>query len=525
MTSKPTYEELESRVQELEHLKQIEHETLKEKITDAKIRARELSCLLEISKLSDQFRVSVQELHQGIVDIILKSWQYPEITCVRLSLGDKEVVSQNFKNTPWQLTSNVTVYGETYGRLVVGYLEERPAKEDGPFTTEEKELIDVITKRLGKVLERKLADENLLKSEQQSRNLIENSPTAISIMQDDKIIYRNPASKTLTGALNEISLYTSSENLHSDDVQILKNHYRQLLSGEKQETALSFRFYPVDEANNRLDMKWVYITANVIKYQGKKAILTFMVDFTRTKKLENLLKVQERLASLGRVAAGIAHEIRNPLSGINIYLTTLKKMLHNRGIHDDEDKISKILSQLQSASNKIESVIKRVMDFSRPSEPNFILTDINQPVTEAFNLSSATLRKTGTQLTTNLSPDLPECSVDPQMIEQVILNLITNAAEAMRDMDTDKKIVISSFSENNFVCISVSDSGPGIGKKLGNQIFDPFYTTKSNSSGIGLSICHRIITDHGGSIKVTAGNLGGAEFLIKLPVSRDMDSK
>ncbi len=494
-------------------------EILKEKVADAEIRSRELSCLLGISKLFDQFGVSLKEIHQGIVDIILRSWQYPDITCVQLTLGDKEVVSRNFKKTPWQLTSNVTVYGEPYGRLVVGYLEEKPAKADGPFRTEEKELVDAITKRLGKVMERKLAEEKLLKSEQRFRNLTENSPTAISIMQDDKIVYRNPASKTLTGALNETSLYISGENLHSDDVQILKNHYRQLISGEKQETAMSFRFYPVDEANNRLEMKWVHCMANMIEYQSKNSILTYMLDFTQAKKLEDMLKAQEKLASLGRVAAGIAHEIRNPLSGINIYLTTLKKMLHNHSNHADKDKISKILSQLQSASNKIESVIKRVMDFSRPSEPNFVLTDINQPVTEAFNLSSVTLRKSGIRMTTNLSPDLPKCSVDPQMIEQVILNLVTNAAEAMRDMDHAKKIVISSFSKNDSVCISVSDSGPGIGQKLRNQIFDPFYTTKSNSSGIGLSICSRIITDQGGSIEVTAGNLGGAEFLIQLPAS------
>ncbi|MDA3897241.1 MAG: ATP-binding protein [Desulfobacteraceae bacterium] len=494
-------------------------ETLKEKVRDAEIRARELSCLLEISKLFDQYGASLKEIHQGIVEIILRSWQYPDITCVRLKLEDKEVVSRNFKNTPWQLTTKVIVYGKTYGRLVVGYLEERPAKNDGPFLAEEKEMINAITKRLGKVLERKQVEEKLLNSERRFRNLTENSPTAISIMQDDKIVYRNPASKALTGALNEISLFTSDENLHSDDVQILRNHYRKLISGEKQKTTMSFRFYPVDEANNRLDMKWVHCMASVIEYRGKNSILTYMLDFTKAKKLEDMLKVQEKLASLGRVAAGIAHEIRNPLSGINIYLTTLKKMLHNRDIHADEDKISKILSQLQSASNKIESVIKRVMDFSRPGEPNFTLTNINHPVTEAFNLSSVTLRKTGIRLTTDLSPDLPECSVDPQMIEQVILNLITNAAEAMRDMDHAKKIVISSFSENDSVCISVSDSGPGIGKELYNQIFDPFYTTKSNSSGIGLSICSRIITDQGGSIKVTAGNLGGAEFIIKLPVN------
>ena len=105
------------------------------------------------------------------------------------------------------------------------------------------------------------------------------------------------------------------------------------------------------------------------------------------------------------------------------------------------------------------------------------------------------------------------------MIEQVILNLITNAAEAMRDMEKNKSIRITSYAEKRSVCIRVSDSGPGIPKGTRDQIFDPFYSTKNNSSGIGLSICHRIITDHGGSMEVAAGTSAGAAFIIKLPIS------
>ena len=257
MTSKPTYEELESRIQELEHLNQIEHETLKEKETDAENRARELNCLLEISKLSDQFRVLVQELHQGIVDIILKSWQYPEITCVRLILADKEVVSRNFKNTPWKLTRNVMVYGENYGRLVIGYLEEKPAKEDGPFTTEEKELIAAITKRLGKVLERKLAEEKLLTNEKQFRYLIENSLTAISIIQDEELVYRNSSSIKLTGYLKDASLSSVFEKIHPDDVMLIIQKYEYLTGGKIDHADLNFRFYPEDEAGVKLEMKSV----------------------------------------------------------------------------------------------------------------------------------------------------------------------------------------------------------------------------------------------------------------------------
>ena len=221
------------------------------------------------------------------------------------------------------------------------------------------------------------------------------------------------------------------------------------------------------------------------------------------------------MTSLGRVAAGIAHEIRNPLSGINIYLNTLEK-IYDRA--ESLDKVKQILRQIQSASSKIESVIKRVIDFSKPSEPKLILTDINQPIEEAINLSSVTLRKSGIKIEKSLANDLPLCHIDPLLIEEVILNLVTNATEAMKNMDGVKIIKVTSSMEKNSVLMRVSDSGPGVTPNLKGKIFDPFYTTKNGSTGIGLSLCHRIITDHGGSLEVSTSKLGGAEFVIEIPI-------
>ena len=221
------------------------------------------------------------------------------------------------------------------------------------------------------------------------------------------------------------------------------------------------------------------------------------------------------MTSLGRVAAGIAHEIRNPLSGINIYLNTLEK-IYDRA--ESLDKIKQILGQIQSASSKIESVIKRVIDFSKPSEPKLVLTDINQPIEEAINLSSVTLRKSGIKIEKILTNDLPLCHIDPLLIEEVILNLVTNATEAMKNMDGVKIIKVTSSMKKNRILIRVSDSGPGVNPGLKDKIFDPFYTTKNSSTGIGLSLCHRIITDHGGSLWVSTSKLGGAEFVIEIPI-------
>jgi signal transduction histidine kinase len=232
-------------------------------------------------------------------------------------------------------------------------------------------------------------------------------------------------------------------------------------------------------------MRWVHCRASGIEYQGKGAILLNIDEVTRSKQLENLLRIQDKMSSLGRVAAGIAHEIRNPLSGINIYLNTLKKLHHKDG---SEEKVGQILDQLQSASRKIESVIRRVMDFTKSSEPQFSLIDINVPIEEAINLSAVSLRKRRIKIEKYLAENLPFCYLDAQLIEQVMLNLITNAAEAMMDMQETKTIAVTSTVVKDQIRVSVSDSGPGVPPESREIIFDPFYTTKNGSSGIGLSL-------------------------------------
>ena len=180
-----------------------------------------------------------------------------------------------------------------------------------------------------------------------------------------------------------------------------------------------------------------------------------------------------------------------------------------------------ILGELQSASNKIESVVRGVMNFSKPSGPKLVLTNINKPVKEAIKLSSVTLRKSGIKVEKALYEDMPRCHTGPNLIEQVILNLITNAVEAMKNKEGTKRIKITSSMENDLILVGVSDSGPGVPLDLKDKIFDPFYTTKNGNTGIGLSLNLRIITDLGGSLDVSTNKWGGAEFRVEIPIEKN----
>ena len=480
-------------------------------------RLKELNCLYAFSRLIEKSGISLDERLQSAVELIPTAMQYPESACARITLEGEVFTTKKYGKTRWRQVADIFVHGSQIGRIEVGYLEGRPGCKSDPFLQEEKALLNAIAKRTGKIVEQKKTEAALFETEERFRDLVENSITGISIIQDDHVVYQNRVQERLCGPLPRKTKLVEIESLHPDDIEKVKKFYKNISAEMLQIQETDFRFYPPKKVGSSCDLKWVHCQANAIQYQGKDAILVNLMDVTRTHQLEAFLRAQDKMSSLGHVAAGIAHEIRNPLSGINIYLNTLEK-LYDKG--EDAGKIKKILEQIQLASNKIESVIRRVMDFSKPSTPKFVLTELNQPVEDAVDLASVTLRKRGIKIKKKLADDLPKVKADAQLIEEVILNLITNAAEAMKNVRAKRQIEIISFVENNSVFARVSDSGHGVPLELRERIFDPFFTTKTEGTGIGLSLCHRIISDHGGNLNVSENRWGGAAFTLELPFKR-----
>jgi len=478
-------------------------------------RVNELNYLFSFSKLVEKPKIGLEEILSGGVDMLPEAMQYPEIAWARIQLEDFTYQTKNYCRTDWHLSRAIHVDDQAIGLLEVGYLEERPFDTIGVFHKEEAQLLQAAALRMGKIIERKRDRRALENSERRFRNLVENSLTCISIVQNGRIVYSNPEYERIFGSDVNLLIPPNSELIHPDDLGRVERTISDFTRECLPRTDIEFRFGRRGDTDAAFDFRWLHCRVCRIEHREKEAILLNLMDISRAKELEQLLRIKDKMTSLGRVAAGIAHEIRNPLSGINIYLKTLNKLCSNTE-HAEES--TGILSQLQLASNKIEAVIKRVMDFSRPGEPAFVLTEINLPVKEAVDLSSLTLNKKGIRIEADLDPNLPPCRSDPHMIEQVILNLIANASEAMASMTAEKKIKITTRPAGDSICITVSDSGPGIAEQIMANIFDPFYTTKDNSSGIGLSICHRIITDHGGSLDAGTSEWGGAVFTVKIPI-------
>jgi PAS domain S-box-containing protein len=478
-------------------------------------RVNELNCLFGLSTLIENHSLSIHQILQESVDLIPPAMRYSEISCAQIILEGRKFNTMECRETPWKIGRDIIVNGEPIGVLEVFYLEKRAENDADIFLLEEQNLMNAVAERLGKLIERKRSEAALRESEKRFRSLVENSLTGISIIQDNEVVYQNFEQEKILGPLPRRFKLLDLDHIHPDDAGKVRELYQKNINGDFQTMDIDFRFYPWEKTNDKKKMKWVHYRTSRIKYEGEDSILVNIMDMTKTKEMEYLLRIQDKMASLGRVAAAIAHEIRNPLSGINIYLNAMEK-IYDKG--ENTEKIKRIIQQIQNASNKIDSIIKRLMDFSKPVEPNSRLIDFNHYVEETLKFYDDILKKKEIQVIKCLADNLPFCFADPQLIEQLILNLVINAVEAMKDMNGNKKIKITSSREKDRIVLSVSDSGPGVPPEIRSSIFEPFYTTKDNSTGIGLSIVHRIVTDHCGKLSVCESDWGGAEFKVDIPI-------
>lgn len=404
---------------------------------------------------------------------------------------------------------NVPIFSE--GRVVV---VAGMGNKKTDYDASDLRQLSLLAQGMWRLLQRKKAEKTIQKSEKRFRDLVENSPNGIAIVQKGVVVYKNARQVELMGEFKPFEVL-EYHLVHQEDQEKTKDLFEQIKSGVAVHDEMDFRFYASSDQHGQGAMRWVNCIARPIDYLNHKAVLLITIDMTRAKELERRLIVQDKMASLGHVSAGIAHEIRNPLSGINIYTRTLEKSFQNP---EKAHKIKPAIEAIRTASKKMESVIKRVMDFARPLELKFERIDINRPVQEAIELASLTLTNKEIIIQQALDKNLPCCYAEPHLIEEVILNLINNAADAILQREGDGKIQISSMADHDKIILCVEDNGPGVPRDLREKIFEPFFTTKDHSTGLGLSLCHRIITDHRGTLKAVSSPLGGAKFMIEIPV-------
>ena len=429
-------------------------------------------------------------------------------------------------NRPYDLIFREMKRSEEEIRLARDELETRVAERTEELRNVNVRLERELSDRIRMEEERGVTSHRLRESEDRFRSLVENEPVGTMIVQEGRIVFRNPELVRLMGPIPEGFDFRRLGPPHPEDVPKFARLCGTVREGEPFRQGMELRFSVPDVETGEKVFCYVQCRTVPIDFQGKPAVLVNMVDITRMKDLEEIVLAREKLASLGQLAAGIAHEIRNPLSGININISTLDLLCHRAEGLDPEEKsrLHAVIAQAKTASDKIGAVVKRILDFSKPIPPRMDRVDVVRVVRDVLVLSAASIRNGDVKLLQDLSPEPLYCRADATLLQQAILNLVTNALQALETVDREKFIKMGVTQEGQQAVIRVVDNGPGVAEDLLGKIFDPFYTTRKDGHGIGLSFSHRVISKHNGRLSAGAAEGGGAVFRIELPLWRERRS-
>ena len=399
--------------------------------------------------------------------------------------------------------------------------------------------------------ERTRMETALRESEERYRRLIENAIVGIIVIRDQKLVFANSFVSNLSG-------YTAEETLgmpiidfiHPDDRELVASNYDRRMKGESAPESYALRML-----NRKGETFWVEVSAVRLTYEGRPAVLVFMRDISQQRQLESQLFQSEKMASIGQLAAGVAHEINNPVGFVSSNLHTLSEyqkdttglivnyrsfLLDARKLWTDamdarmSDQLSEIeriedemdldfimedgphlIAESRQGLDRIKKIVTDLKDFAHPGSQTRQTIDVNKCIDSTLNIVWNELK-----YNTNVIKDfdqLPGIEGYPQQLNQVFMNLLVNAAQSIAEKG---EIRIRTRSAMDHVEIEISDTGCGIPPENLTKIFDPFFTTKpvGKGTGLGLNVSYNIISKHDGTINAASTVGKGTTFTIRLPI-------
>ncbi len=249
-------------------------------------------------------------------------------------------------------------------------------------------------------------------------------------------------------------------------------------------------------------------------YSGSiQGSLLHIEDVTEKREKESRLRRAESLAALTTLTAGVAHEIKNPLASIGIHIQLMQKIMKNK----DKIKTNKIQNHVEILTEEVDRLNMIVVDFLfavRPMDTKLIATSINKIITDLIGFVKFELEESKISVDLDLN-QVPEIPLDEKLLKQALLNLIKNAQDAMPD---GGKLIIRTTYKNDTLKLEISDTGTGIDENLKMKIFEPYFTTKGFSSGLGLTLVFKIIKEHKGDISLKTKPKEGTTFILSFPI-------
>ena len=357
--------------------------------------------------------------------------------------------------------------------------------------------------------------ETLERSRTRFRTLLDLAPEGVVIVLPDRIAYANPAVVRLLG-YKDVAQITSvplRAHLHPDDLEAALDHVRQILSGVQPVGPLSLR-----GRHQQGTYVSIEVVALPVDWEEVRAVLAIVRDLDQRRRLKSQSIQADRLTALGTLAAGVAHEINNPLAYVLLNLQYLLREVPK--FTGDPARLQLFVDRLNEArhgTERVSTIVRDLRAFARTEQDTLTAVDLRRVIGSALRVAGPQIE--GVARVLESYDPVPPVGGNATRLEQVFLNLIINAAQAFTSSgNPNNEIHVAVRSEGERVISEVSDNGTGIEPELLSRVFDPFFTTKPGvGTGLGLPICHSIVTRMGGEIDVHSSVGKGTTFRVSLP--------
>ena len=537
-------------------------------------RIKQIDCLYGLSKLVERPKISLEQIFQETASLIRNTYQHPDVTCVRITFDGIHYKTDNFEKSELSQHAQIKVEGEKAGTIEVYYLGEKPEEGEGPFLEEENDLLNVVTERLGRITELKQATERL----RLFRNLIERSNDYIFVIDAKRGRFRDMNDKACA------DLGFTRKELLDMTLEDIEEPMENGLPWQERIEELELKEDIVKESRYRRRDGTTFFAETSLKLVSQEKgdyIIAVARDITERKQAEEAEKLayekleqanrelkemqskiiqSEKLASIGQLAAGVAHEMNTPVGFVASNFQTLegyvKKFRDLLQIHDelareietsekkqllskvdaigqarDDMEMDFILEDIQGlfddsreGLDRVTNIIQNLRDFSRIDQAeDFAEYNLNDGIKATLVVAKNEI-KYDAELKTEFS-EVPSIFCNSGQINQVFLNILVNAAQALKAQERDDKgtITIRTYPTQTEVVCEISDDGCGIPPDNLPKIFDPFFTTKpvGKGTGLGLSVSYDLIVNkHKGELLVDSTVGKGSKFTIKLPIGK-----
>jgi len=381
-------------------------------------------------------------------------------------------------------------------------------------------LLRVASEIMGNALERKKAEEALKQSEHSYRVLFESTLDGLIVMDIEtmKVVFGNQTAAKLYGyeSMGDAIGINPLDFVHSDDKEKVIEVIKKDLFEKGLRQVNEFRTMTRDGRE-----MWISAIGTGTEYQGRPAILVSIRDITEQKKvegakrrLEEQLQLSSRLAAIGELSAGVAHEINNPLTAIKGF----SELLLAR--YDLDEAVKSDVKAIFKEVQRAIKVTQDMLSFARRHEPEKCFISINEALAKNLDLYACHMKTNNIDMVVEFDPELPKTMADFYQLQQVFMNIVINAEQAMSEAHGRGKLTVKTQRSDGMIQVIFADDGPGISEENMKRIFDPFFTTKEigKGTGLGLSICYGLVEAHGGRIYARSRAGQGASFIVEIPI-------